>query len=113
MTMEFMINNQMYDMNRTDFTSRVGQVELWEIINQTDMDHPFHIHGSHFQIVSTEDNGKVTAYPYLAWKDTVNTRAGQTIRLKIAQKQVGLRMFHCHILEHEDLGMMGQYEVQA
>ena len=113
MTMEFMINNQMYDMNRTDFTSRVDQVELWEIVNQTDMDHPFHIHGSHFQIVSTEENGKATPYPYLAWKDTVNTRAGQTIRLKIAQKQVGLRMFHCHILEHEDLGMMGQYEVQA
>ena len=102
MTMEFMINNQMFDMNRVDFTARAGEVELWEIVNQTDMDHPFHIHGSHFQVEGA---------PYLAWQDTVNTKAGQTVRLKIAQKHKGLRMFHCHILEHEDLGMMGQYDV--
>ena len=50
-------------------------------------------------------------YPYLAWKDTINTRAGQTVRLKIKQSQKGLRMYHCHILEHEDLGMMGQFEL--
>ncbi|MGL4766896.1 MAG: multicopper oxidase family protein [Formosimonas sp.] len=103
MTMDFMINGQKFDMSRTDFTARAGEVELWEIVNQTDMDHPFHIHGSHFQVQDA---------PYLAWKDTVNTRAGQTVRLKIAQKHAGLRMFHCHILEHEDLGMMGQYEVK-
>lgn len=111
MTMEFMINNQLFDMNRVDFTAKQNVVELWEIVNNTDMDHPFHIHGDHFQVVSVEESGKVTPAPYLAWKDTVNTKAGQTVRLKIMQKQTGLRMFHCHILEHEDLGMMGQYEV--
>lgn len=113
MTMEFMINNQMFDMNRVDFKAKQNVVELWEIVNDTDMDHPFHIHGDHFQVVSVEESGKVTPASYLAWKDTVNAKAGQTVRIKIMQKQTGLRMFHCHILEHEDLGMMGQYEVLA
>lgn len=111
MLMEFMINGRMFDMNRVDFTMKVGEVELWEIVNQTDMDHPFHVHGSQFQVVSVEEKGVVTPYPYLAWKDTVNTRAGQIVRLKIKQSQPGLRMYHCHILEHEDLGMMGQFDV--
>lgn len=85
-------------------------MELWEIVNQTDMDHPFHVHGSQFQVVSIEEKGVVAPYPYLAWKNTINS-AGQTVRLKIKQSQKGLRMHHCHTLEHEDLGMMGQFEV--
>lgn len=113
MTMDFLINGKTFDMQRVDFTNKVGEVELWEIINNTDMDHPFHIHGSQFQVIEIEENGKVTPYPYLAWKDTINTKAGQTVRLKIAQSQAGLRMYHCHVLEHEDLGMMGQFEVKA
>ena len=111
MSMEFMINGQTFDMNRIDFTAKQDDIELWEIINQTDMDHPFHIHGHQFQIVSTIENGVETPFPYLCWKDTINTKRGQTIRLKLKQNQLGKRMFHCHILEHEDLGMMGQYEV--
>ncbi len=113
MKMDFMLNGQSFDMNRIDFSAKQHAVELWEIVNQTDMDHPFHIHGNHFQVVSIEQNGKITPIQYLAWKDTVNTRAGQTVRLKIAHKHTGVRMYHCHILEHEDSGMMGQYEVLA
>ena len=113
MKMEFLINGKAFDMQRMDFTMKVGEVELWEIINTTDMDHPFHVHGSQFQVIETEENGKVTPYPYLAWQDTVNTKKGQTVRLKIAQSQAGMRMYHCHILEHEDLGMMGQCEVKS
>ncbi|WP_020559269.1 multicopper oxidase family protein [Thiofilum flexile] len=111
MTMDFLINDKAFDMKRIDFTAKANEVELWEIINNTDMDHPFHIHGSQFQVVSIEENGKVTDFPYLAWKDTVNTKKGQTVRLKIMQDLKGLRMYHCHVLEHEDLGMMGQYNV--
>ena len=111
MTMDFLINNQTFDMNRVDFTAKANEVELWEITNNTDMDHPFHIHGNQFQVVSIEENGKVTDLPYLAWKDTVNTQEGQTVRIKIMQTHKGLRMYHCHVLEHEDLGMMGQYNV--
>lgn len=112
MVMDFMINGQKHDVNRIDFVAKQGQVEQWDIINQTDMDHVFHIHGDHFQVVSVEEKGKVTPATHLGWKDSVNTRAGQTVRIKIRQNQKGIRMYHCHVLEHEDLGMMGQYDVQ-
>lgn len=71
------------------------------------MDHPFHIHGEPFQVIEREYQHERLLEPLLAWRDTVNVRAGETVRFKIVQKHVGLRMFHCHILEHEDLGMMG------
>nr|WP_280955204.1 multicopper oxidase domain-containing protein [Paludibacterium denitrificans] len=47
------------------------------------------------------------------WRDVVNVPAGESVRLRFVQSQPGLRMFHCHILEHEDAGMMGMLEVRA
>ncbi|MEO9167402.1 MAG: multicopper oxidase domain-containing protein, partial [Aestuariivirga sp.] len=88
-----------------------GDVELWEIANKADMDHPFHIHGGQFQIVEREANGKITPSPYLAWKDTFNVTRGETVRFRIRQTHAGQRMYHCHILEHEDAGMMGTLQV--
>lgn len=111
MTMGFLLDGKTFDMNRVDLTSKLGDVELWEIANKADMDHPFHIHGGQFQIVEREKDGKVVASPYLAWKDTVNIAQGETIRLKMRQAMAGKRMYHCHILEHEDQGMMGTLEV--
>ena len=90
-----------------DKQAKVGSVELWEIGNKADMDHPFHIHGGQFQMVEREMDGKVTPAPYLAWKDSVNIKAGETVRLKMTQAHAGERLYHCHILEHEDQGMMG------
>jgi FtsP/CotA-like multicopper oxidase with cupredoxin domain len=113
MTMGFMINGVSFDMNRIDVVSKVGAVELWEIVNPTDMDHPFHVHGAQFQIVNTERAGKVSAPLYKAWKDTVNVARGETVRLALRQDFPGLRVYHCHILEHEDLGMMGMLDVRA
>ena len=77
----------------------------------TDMDHPFHIHGGQFQIAEREIGGKITPNPVLAWKDTVNTSSKDTVRVKMRQASAGLRMYHCHILEHEDAGMMGMLNV--
>lgn len=111
--MEFMINGVSFDMNRVDIVSKVGQVELWEIANPTDMDHPFHVHGTRFQVVESERNGKVAKPPYRAWKDTVNVARGETIRIVLRQDLPGPRMYHCHILEHEQLGMMGIVDVRA
>lgn len=107
MTMSFMINGRTFDMNRIDVAPRVGAVELWEIENPTDMDHPFHIHGTMFQVVEIQGAGGVRKPGYRAWKDTVNVARGETVRFLIRQDMPGQRMFHCHILEHEDLGMMG------
>jgi bilirubin oxidase len=100
-------------MNRVDIVSKVGEVELWEIANPTDMDHPFHVHGTQFQLVETERDGKAVKPAYKAWKDTVNVARGETVRILLRQDHPGLRMYHCHILEHEQLGMMGIVDVQA
>lgn len=110
-SMKFLVNGQNFDMQRVDFTSRINEVELWEIANDSDMDHPFHIHGVQFQVIERELDGKVTPEPLLAWRDMVNTRSGETVRVKMVQRHKGLRMFHCHILEHENAGMMGQVNV--
>jgi FtsP/CotA-like multicopper oxidase with cupredoxin domain len=113
MKMDFTINGASFDMGRVDVVSKVGQVELWEIANPTDMDHPFHLHGTQFQIVESERDGKVKKPSYNAWKDTVNVARGQTVRILLRQDRPGLRMYHCHILEHEQLGMMGVIDVKA
>jgi bilirubin oxidase len=111
--MRFLINGKGFDMGRVDLVMRVGEPELWEIVNPTDMDHPFHVHGTQFRIVETERGGVVAAPAYDAWKDTVNLRQGETVRILLREDMPGPRMFHCHILEHEMLGMMGIAEVRA
>jgi bilirubin oxidase len=113
MEMGFLINGAAFDMGRIDVVSKAGQVELWEIVNKADMDHPFHVHGTQFQVVEHERDGKVSKPAYLAWKDTVNVARGETVRLLLRQDRPGPRMYHCHILEHEQLGMMGIVDVQA
>lgn len=113
MKMGFLINGVAFDMNRVDLVAKAGQTELWEIANLADMDHPFHLHGTQFQPVETERDGRVSKTPYRAWKDTINVARGQTVRLLVRQDHPGLRMYHCHILEHEQLGMMGVVEVRA
>ena len=111
MTMGFLIDGKSFDMERIDLKSTAGDVELWEIANTTDMNHPFHIHGTQFQIVERELNGTKIASPFLAWKDTVNITSKETVRIKVRHSTPGMRMYHCHILEHEDNGMMGQLDV--
>ena len=90
-----------------------GDVELWVVTNTSGMAHPLHVHNRHFQVLDI--NGQPPP-PYLAgWKDTVLVEPGQTYRLLL--EFVGIPdehfpyMFHCHILEHEDQGMMGQFYI--
>lgn len=113
MEMGFLINGAAFDMGRVDIVAKQGEVELWEIVNEADMDHPFHVHGTQFQVLEHERDGKVLKAPYLAWKDTVNVARGETVRLLLRQDRPGPRMYHCHILEHEQLGMMGIVDVRA
>jgi bilirubin oxidase len=107
MAMQFLINGKAFELGRVDLTTKAGQVELWEVVNPTDMDHPFHLHGTQFQVIEREKDGSKTKAPYLAWKDTVDVPPAETVRFKVRQDMKGLRMYHCHILEHEDQGMMG------
>lgn len=113
MKVGFLINGKAFDMARVDIVAKAGDTELWEIVNRADMDHPFHLHGTQFQVVERERDGKASKPLYLAWKDTVNVARGETVRLAMRQERPGARMYHCHILEHEQLGMMGIVDVQA
>lgn len=107
----FFINDKTFDMNRIDLSSKVGEVEEWILYNNSHMDHPFHIHGTQFLVTEHVIDGKASQPVYRALKDTVNLRPYETVHIKTVQTDKGIRMFHCHILEHESLGMMGQVEV--
>jgi len=109
--MRFTINGATYAPHRATLTSRRGDVERWTIRNATDMDHPFHLHGTQFQVIERASDGTRTPEPFRAWRDTVNVRSGELVTILTSQAEPGERMFHCHILEHEDLGMMGTLRV--
>jgi bilirubin oxidase len=111
--MAFLIDGKSFHPTRVDLTSRVNEVEQWVIENRSSMDHPIHLHGTQFQIVSRTRNGVTLPEPYVAWRDTVNVVAFETVAFNVVQNQPGKRMYHCHILEHEDQGMMGVLDVVA
>lgn len=105
---KFFINGKTFDHFRVDLQGRAGDLEVWEVDNQGDMDHPFHLHTHPFQILSV--NG--AAFPYRAFKDVVNLKAKEVVRLLVPLRNLpGKTVFHCHIVEHEDKGMMGVLEV--
>jgi FtsP/CotA-like multicopper oxidase with cupredoxin domain len=110
--MLFLINGKRHDMQRIDLKSKIHEVEEWTIFNNSHMDHNFHIHGAQFIVVSHELNGEKNPPEYVALKDTINLRPHEKITIKIQQNMSGLRMYHCHIVEHETLGMMGQLMVE-
>ncbi|MBY6346115.1 multicopper oxidase family protein [Providencia rettgeri] len=108
----FRINNKVYDMDRIDLRCPTGQWQYWDVINDSHMDHPFHLHGTQFQVLARQTGMQSVPEAFRAWRDTVNLRPNETIHLAFRQELPGLRMFHCHILEHEDLGMMAQLMVE-
>ena len=104
-----MINGKLMDMARVDVSTRVGATEIWEIENIVGMDHPFHLHGFQFQVLDRDG----VAEPYRAWKDMLNIPKHSTARIIVRYDDFpGKWMFHCHILDHEDHGMMGVLEVK-
>jgi bilirubin oxidase len=103
-----MINGKLMDMRRVDVSAKIGATEIWEVENLVGMDHPFHLHGFQFQVL--ERNGVPT--PFRAWKDVVNVPKHETAKFIVRyENYTGKWMFHCHILDHEDHGMMGVLEV--
>jgi suppressor of ftsI len=106
---EAMINGRFFDPNRVDISAPLGATEIWSIENRDDMDHPFHLHGFSFQVL--DRNG--VPEPFRAWKDTVDVPRHTTVRIIVEYRDYpGKRMFHCHIMDHEDYGMMGVLEVK-
>jgi FtsP/CotA-like multicopper oxidase with cupredoxin domain len=88
---------------------RLGERQLWTVRNTIDWDHPFHLHGFFFQVLDVDGVAPST----LEWRDTVNVPVGGVTRLITSfDDRPGMWMFHCHILDHSDAGMMGMLLLQ-
>jgi len=111
MNMTFAINGKIFDANRVDEFVGAGTTEIWELKNMSPMAHPFHAHAIQYQILDRD--GVPATGTDLGWKDTFLVQPGQTVRIigKFEAINVGDYMYHCHILEHEDAGMMGYFRV--
>ena len=108
--MAFLINGRPYDHHRIDTRVQLGDTEEWELVNTGVMDHPFHVHVNPMQVISR--NGR--AEPIAAWRDVVLVRAGETVRVRIRFDDfAGRTVYHCHILDHEEMGMMGTLLIEA
>ena len=95
--------------------SMVGGWEVWEVANVSGMDHPFHHHTNSAQVLSISggDAGYASLYTTTpAWKDvTIVPRWGKVELLMPVMDFPGMAMIHCHIIEHEDIGMMGVWHI--
>lgn len=102
-------------MNTFEIHSRLGTYEIWEITNQSMMDHPFHQHVNGCQVLSISGGDAAYASLYTkapAWKDVVLVPKMGSVRILVpVMDYEGMSMFHCHIVEHEDIGMMGLWHI--
>ncbi len=104
----FYINGQLFTMSAKPMvTAHVGTLAHWRVINHTHEMHPFHIHQVHFLTYAV--NGRAVEHP--VWLDTMNVPADGTIDtvMDFTNPVIrGMAVFHCHILNHEDKGMMAK-----
>ncbi len=131
------INNRLFEMDvvARDEIVQLGDLEVWEFANlegggggmgmgmmNMEMPHPMHIHGVQFQVLGRElAQGNESVYKDLSagfvddgWKDTVLVMPGEKVQVLVRfENYKGTFLYHCHNLEHEDAGMMRNYEVQG
>lgn len=106
--MSFTIDGKAFDAGRVDTTVRAESIEEWILTNTSTMDHPVHLHVWPMQVVEQGGN----AVSDVAWRDVVNVPRSSSVRVRIAfDRFAGKSVYHCHILDHEDQGMMGVIEV--
>ncbi len=103
----FFINNQRWPLN-TPVDVRLGDVEIWEVVNEAEAEHPVHVHG-HFVQVLDRDGVPETQ---LGWKDTFVIGPKSTVRAALRYDAPGMWMFHCQIPEHAELGLTADIDVQ-
>lgn len=87
--------------------AQVGDVEIWRVYNDSEMDHPLHLHGAFFRVLDLDGMEP----DHLGWKDTINVPRRQTLRFAVRYSEPGTWMYHCHILEHAERGMMGELKL--
>jgi FtsP/CotA-like multicopper oxidase with cupredoxin domain len=102
---DFKVNNEVH---ASDEPVEVGKLQVWEVANTSLMDHPFHLHGFFFQVLSVDGE----AVKNIMWKDTVNLKPRSKMKIAwLPDNRPGKWMYHCHILEHHEAGMMAHFEV--
>ena len=105
----FTINGRATDMNRIDERIDLGVTEIWTIENRGPMPmaHTFHLHSTHFQLLRI--NGRPVDALLAGRKDTVIVPARGRVEIAVHfERHAGLFMYHCHMLEHKEHGLMGQ-----
>lgn len=106
-TVKFFVNEKQWP-DVSPWTPAQG-VNEFEVINESEMDHPFHLHGFFFQVLSRNDVAEPPARR--VWKDTINIPAKSSMKAAARFDEPGRWMYHCHILEHAEGGMMGEVRV--
>lgn len=102
--MSFTIDGREFDAARVDAEAAPGALEEWTLVNTSTMDHPFHLHTWPMQLI--EVGGMPVAG--VDWRDVVPVPAGSSTVVRIPfERLTGRTVYHCHILDHEDNGMMG------
>ena len=102
----FSINDEVWPLNQPVMVTK-DDLEIWEVESPPEMDHPFHLHGMFFQVLGADGKPDLTR----GWKDTINVKRGTRLRFAVRYEPLGMWMFHCHILEHAERGMMGELMV--
>ncbi len=125
--MRWSLNGRTFEMNDVagNETVRLGDLEVWEFVNESShmaMPHPIHIHNVQFQVIERQvlpqfsDLYRTVEEGYIdsGWKDTVLLMPGERAKVLIKfEDYEGLYLYHCHNLEHEDMGMMRNYRIKA
>lgn len=110
MGLPFTLNGASFRLPRVDFVARAGSVEVWRFTNHTMMAHPMHVHGVRMAMLSRD--GGAPPPQERGLRDTFVVDVMQTVEMAVETAAVPSAVplvFHCHILEHEDAGMMGQF----
>lgn len=103
----FTINGEEFNMDKINTMVADGTVEEWTIVNKTTMQHPFHLHIWPMQVVDVAG----TALDFVLYQDVVTVPNGSSVKVRVAfNSHQGKTLYHCHILDHEDQGMMGVIE---
>lgn len=124
MQMNWLIDGRVFDMKDVADVETVtaGSTHVWELVNQPNpmgmaMAHPIHLHGPQFRVLSRLGGSTNTLRDGIndaGWTDTVLVLPGETVRVQVTfSKYPGLYLYHCHILEHEDMGMMRNFRIRS
>ncbi|MBS1594090.1 MAG: multicopper oxidase domain-containing protein [Bacteroidetes bacterium] len=109
----FGINNKSFSMDTINISTTINSQEVWVLVNKTLVAHPFHIHDVQFNVI--EQSGSSPSTSQVGWKDVVLVLPQDSVkfvtRFETFANATVPYMYHCHLLHHEDDGMMGQFIV--